>query len=170
MAESLSDIFSGSFTTRLQWQRVDSQEVGSITDRQTVSGSYPLADGAAANAADIVWCDTRTIPAASFDALDLLTLTQSTVGVSVPCTIRQLRIVRVVNNSTTAGNEILVGSNEAGTLYAFKVGPGSEVAAVNQLESWPVNSANSVLRIANPNAAAVSYTIFLVGTSVAAGA
>jgi len=92
------------------------------------------------------------------------------VGVSVPCTIRQLRVLRVANTSATAGNEILVGSNEAGTAYAFKVGPGSEVAAVNQIDGWPVTSANNTLRIANPNAAAVTYSIYLVGTSVAAGA
>jgi hypothetical protein len=170
VAESLTDIFSGSFSTRLQWSRVDSQEVGAVTDKQTVSGSYSIADGSGAAAADIVWCDTRTIPAASFDALDLLALTQSVVGVSVPCTIRQLRVLRVANNDATAGNEILVGTNEAGTLYAFKVGPGSEVSAVNQLDGWPVTSANNTLRIANPNATAVSYSIYLVGTSVAAGA
>ena len=170
MAESVTDIFSGTFSTRLQWSRVDSQEVGAITDKQSVSGSYSIADGSGSAAADIVWCDTRTIPAASFDALDLLSLTQTAVGVSVPCTIRQLRVVRVMNHSATAGNEILVGSNEAGTLYAFKVGPGSEVAAVNQLDGWPVTSENATLRIANPNATAVSYSIYLVGTSVAAGA
>ena len=170
MAESLSDIFAGSFSTRLQWSRVDSQEVGAVTDKQTVAGSYSIADGSGVAAADIVWCDTRTIPANSFDALDLLALTQSVVGVSVPCTIRQLRVLRVANTNATAGNEILVGSNEAGTVYAFKVGPGSEVAAVNQIDGWPVTSANNTLRIANPNAAAVTYSIYLVGTSVAAGA
>jgi len=170
MADSLSDIFSGSFSTRLQWSRVDSQEVGAVTDKQTVAGSYAIADGSGVAAADIVWCDTRTIPANSFDALDLLALTQSVVGVSVPCTIRQLRVLRVANNDATAGNEILVGSNEAGTIYAFKVGPGSEVAAVNQIDGWPVTTANKTLRIANPNAAAVAYSIYLVGTSVAAGA
>lgn len=168
MAESLTDIFSGTLSTRLQWSRVDSQEVGSVTDRANVSGSYSIADGSGAAAADIVWCDTRTIPASSYDELDLLALTQSIVGVSVPCTIRQLRVVRVVNNATAAGNEILVGSNESGSLYSFKVGPGSEVCAVNQIDAWPVTNANKTLRIANPNAAPVAYSIFLVGTSVAA--
>lgn len=168
MAESIADVFSGSLSTRLQWSRVDSQEVGSVTDRATVSGTYSIADGSGSAAADIVWCDTRSIPAASYDELDLMALTQSAVGVSVPCTIRQLRIVRVVNNSTTAGQRILVGSNESGSLYSFNVGPGSEVVAVNQLNAWPVTTANKTLRIANPNAAAVSYSIYLVGTSVAA--
>lgn len=167
MADSLTDIFSGTISTTLRWSRVDSQEVGSVTDRNTVNATYSISDGSASGAADVVWCDTRSIPAASYDDLDLLALTQTAVGVSVPCTIRQLRIVRVVNNSTTAGNEILVGSNESGSLYAFKVGPGSEVSAVNQIDAWPVTTANKNLRIANPNAAAVSYSIYLVGTSVA---
>ena len=170
MAASLTDIFTGSFSTRLQWSRVDSQSVGSVTDKGTISTAYALADGSAPGAADIAFRDTRSIPAGSFDSLDLLSLTQSVASVSVPCTIRQLRVLKVANNSVTAGEEILVGSNEAGTVYAFKVGPGSEVSAVNQIDGWPVTSANNTLRIANPNAAAVSYSIYLIGTSVAAGA
>jgi hypothetical protein len=168
MADSVSDIFSGSLTTRLAWSRVDSQEIGSVTDKNTVAGTYSIGDGSTAGNADVVWSDTRTIPAASIDAIDLLSLTTATLGVSVPQTIRQLRIVRVVNNESATGKKILVGCDASAANYAFAVGPGSEICAINNTDSWAVTNANNVLRIGNTGTASVSYTIFLIGTSVSA--
>jgi hypothetical protein len=168
MADSTSDVFSGSIATRMQWARVDTQENGSITNRNVVSATYSIGDGSGTGAADVVWADSRTIPAESIDAIDLLSLTQTTLGVSVPCTIRQLRAVRIVNAETEPGMSIRVGADATGETYAFEVGPGSEMLSINNADAWPVDAANSVLRIANINTDPVSYSIVLIGTSVEA--
>jgi hypothetical protein len=168
MADSLGDVFSGAVSTRLQWSRVDTQENGSVTNRNMVSATYTIGDGAGTGAADVVWADSRTIPAESFDELNLLELAQTTLGVSVPCTIAQLRAIRVANNETAAGLSIRVGADETGQSYAFSVGPGSEVLSVNRSDAWIVTEGNSVLRIANTNASACSYSIVLIGTSTPA--
>ena len=170
MADSLTDVFAGRLSTVLTWSRVDTQEVGSITDKKTISATYSLVDGSGAGAADITWADTRTIAANSVDVLDLLALTQTEFGVSVPCTIRQLRVVKVANNETTSGKVVLVGADETSptSVYAFAVGPGSEMLAINNTDSWVVTSSNNTLRIANPSSSSASYSIVLIGTATAA--
>jgi hypothetical protein len=45
MAETLTDALTGTIRTTLSWTRLDTQEVGSITNRKTVSGSYAITDG-----------------------------------------------------------------------------------------------------------------------------
>jgi hypothetical protein len=53
-------------------------------------------------------------------------------------------------------------------VYAAEVGPGSEWSAVNYVDAWEVTEDNSVLRIANPGPAAVTYELYLIGTSTPA--
>jgi hypothetical protein len=171
MADTLTDTLTGLLRTTLQWNRVDAQEVGSVTNRRTASGSYAITDGDGPGEADLVFADQRTIPANTIESFDLLDLEQTALGVDVPFVFRQLRIIRVVNESTTPGRRLLVGVDPGRptVVYAAEVGPGSEWCAVNQTDSWEVTAANSIIQIANPNAAAVTYSLFLIGTSTAAG-
>lgn len=171
MATQLTDTLTGWVRTIFSVSRVGGQDVGSISAAQTYTRAYDIADGSGAGQADLVFSDTRTIPANSVDVLDLLNLEQQTFGVAVPFVFRQVRMLRVLNNETTSGRRLLVGSapgNPTG-VYAADVGPGSEWHAINQTNAWPVTSANSTLQMTNPNAAAISYSIFILGTSTAAG-
>jgi hypothetical protein len=171
MAETLTDALTGTIRTSLSWTRLDTQEVGSITNRKVANSTYAIADGDGPGQADLVFADARTIPANTVESFDLLSLTQQALGVTVPFTFRQLRAIRVVNTSTAAGRRLLVGVDPGRptAVYAAEVGPGSEWFSVNQTDSWRVTEANSVIRIANPNAASVSYELYLFGTSTAAG-
>lgn len=171
MAETLTDALTGTLRTSMQWSRLDTQEVGSITNRKSAANTYTITDGDGPGQADLVFADSRTIPANTVESFDLLNLTQQALGVTVPFTFRQLRAIRVVNTTTTAGRRLLVGVDPGRptVVYAAEVGPGSEWFSVNQTDSWEVTEANSVIRIANPNAAAVTYELYLFGTSTAAG-
>lgn len=171
MAETLTDALSATIRTSVTWNRTETQELGAISQRATKVASYQLADGSDAGEADLVFTDTRTINAALVEVLDLLSLTQQTLNVSVPYEFRQIRYVRIVNNETAAGRRILIGSDPGSptTRYAAEIGPGSEMSIVNAVDAWQVTSENATLRIANPNAVAVSYSIYVFGTSVAAG-
>lgn len=170
MADTLTDTLVGTVRTSLSWTRTDTQEVGTITNRQTQTGTYAITDGDGPGEADLVFADARSIPANSIESFDLLNLTQQALGVTVPFTFRQLRVIRLVNESTTAGQRILVGVDPGRptAVYAAEVGPGSEWIAVNQTDAWEVTAANSVIRIANPNNAAVNYSLYLIGTSTQA--
>lgn len=169
MASTLTDIFSGSLKTVLLWTRTDTQEVGTVANNGIVSTLYRIAEGAGSKQADLVFNDTRTIAAGQIDSIDLLSLTHSELGVTVPYTFRQVRLVRVVNNETASGKKLLfgVGAGGVGT-YAHSVGPSSEFVTINHVDPWIVTSANSVLRIANPNGSSLSYTITIIGTSTEA--
>lgn len=171
MAETLTDALTGTLRTSMQWSRLDTQEVGSITNRKTAASTYTITDGDGPGQADLVFADSRSIPANTVESFDLLNLTQQALGVTVPFTFRQLRAIRVVNTTATAGRRLLVGVDPGRptVVYAAEVGPGSEWFSVNQTDSWEVTEANSVIRIANPNAAAVTYELYLFGTSTAAG-
>jgi hypothetical protein len=170
MADSLTDVLTGRVTTSLQWTRTDTQEVGTITNRKTQNGAYALTDGDGPGQADLVFADQRTIAANTIEEFDLLNLSQQALDVAVPFVFRQLRVIRIVNESTTAGLRLLVGVDPGRptAVYAAEVGPGSEWIAVNQTDAWEVTADNSVVRIANPNGATVTYSLYLIGTSVAA--
>lgn len=171
MSETLTDSLTGTLRTSLQWSRVDTKEVGTITNRKTQTATYTIADGDGPGEADLVFADERTIPANTIEDFDLLNLTQQSLGVTVPFTFRQLRAIRVANTTTTPGLRLLIGVDPGRptVVYAAEVGPGSEWFSVNQTDSWEVTEANSVIRIANPNASAVTYELYLFGTSTAAG-
>lgn len=171
MAETLTDSLTGTLRTILTWSRVDTQEVGAISNGKNQQGSYTITDGDGPGEADLVFADERTIPANTVETFDLLNLTQQALDVTVPFVFRQLRIVKLLNMATDSGRRLLVGC-DAGSptrIYAAEVGPGSEWIAVNYTDSWPVTTDNSVVRIANPTNAAITYQLYLIGTSVAAG-
>lgn len=171
MSETLTDSLAGTLRTSLQWSRVDTKEVGTITNRKTQTATYTIADGDGPGEADLVFADERTIAANTIETFDLLDLTQQALGVTVPFTFRQLRIIKVLNMATASGQRLLVGVDPGRptVVYAAEVGPGSEWVAVNQTDAWEVTEANSLVRIANPTNASITYQLYLIGTSTAAG-
>ena len=171
MAETVTDIVTGSLKTILKWNRTDTQEVGQVQNKKTASATYNFADGAGSGQSDLVFSDTRTIAANQIEELDLLTLTQTTLTVDVPFTFRQLTVVRFVNSETAVGKRLLVGVDPGRptTVYAAEVGPGSEFVAVNTTDSWVVTNLNSTIYIANPNDTSLTYEVYLLGNSTAVG-
>lgn len=168
MADSISDMFAGSVTLRMQWARVDAQEVGSVTNKKIATTTYSFTDGTAPGCADLVWAENRTVAANGTDTIDCMAITQYTLGVAVPFAFGALRVVRVANNETVSGLALLVGASadDPFNSYAMKVGPGSEMVAVNKTDSWVVNEVNRLLIISNPSAAPVSYSITFIGVGL----
>jgi hypothetical protein len=171
MAETVTDVVTGSLRTTLAWTRTDTQQLGAVTNKKTQSGTYTIADGNTSGQADLVFTDTRTIAANTVEELDLLNLTQSTLGVAVPFTFRQLNLVRIVNKETAAGKKLLVGVDPGRptSVYAFEVGPGCEICSANTTDSWVVTNTNSTLRLSNPNNSTLTYELYLFGNSSAVG-
>lgn len=166
MAETLADLFSGIVTSRIQWTRVDAQEIGSVTNKKIASTVYQIGDGTGEAAANIVYAETRTIEATGLDTIDCAALTQQTLEVPVPFAFTKIRVLRVVNNETAAGKYLYFGANpnDPFNVFSFAIGPGSELLSVNHIDGWLVNETNSVFHVSNPNAAALSYSIVLIGS------
>ena len=171
MAQTVTDVVTGTWKSILSWDRLDTQEVGTVRNKKTSSYTYTISDGDGSGQSDLVFTDTRTIAANTVEQIDLLALTQTTLTVSVPFTFRQLTVVRFRNTETEVGKKLLVGVDPGmpTTSYAFEVGPESEFAAVNTTDSWVVTNTNSVIYLSNPNSTALTYEVYLLGNSAAVG-
>ena len=68
-----------------------------------------------------------------------------------------------------SGRRLRVGVDPGrpSVVYAAEIGPGSEWFSINHNDAWQVTDANRSLWIANPNAAPITYSLWIVGTSVA---
>jgi hypothetical protein len=152
------------------WNRTQAQDIGSTVNAQTDQQTYAITDGSGTQQADLVYAASRTINANSIEEIDLRDLSQTTLGVTVAYDFRQLRLIRLRNDATVTGRRIRVGCDPGrpSIVYAAEVGPGSEWFSINHQNAWVVTESNRLLYIANPNAAAVSYSLWLVGTNVAA--
>lgn len=170
MAATVTDTLTATVRTQFAWNRTETQTIGTLVNRKSTNGVYQITDGDGPGEADLVFADRRTIPAGTVEEFDLLDLEQTALLVNVPYEFRQLRAIKVVNTETAPGRRLLVGVDPGRptVVYAAEVGPGSEWSAVNYVDAWVVTEENNLLRIANPNAAAVTYELYLIGTSVAA--
>tara|TARA_Y100001973_G_scaffold106824_1_gene188474 strand:- start:401 stop:928 length:528 start_codon:yes stop_codon:yes gene_type:complete len=171
MAITVSDVITGQVKTEFRFTRTDTQEIGKVENKGTKRATYVLTDGNSSGQSDLVFADTRTIAANTVETLNLLSLSQSTLDVTLPFIFRQLTACRVVNLQTTAGERLLFGVDPGRptTVYAADVGPGCEFLTVNTTDSWVVTSTNSTVYVSNPNDVAISYELYLLGNATAVG-
>ena len=165
----MADTLAATIRTVMLWNRTVDQDIGTTVNAQTDQRTYAITDGSGSQQADLVYAASRTIPASSLEEIDLRDITQTTLGVSVAFDFRQLRMIRIRNDATVSGRKLRVGVDPGrpSVVYAAEVGPGSEWFSVNHTNAWVVNEDNRSLWIANPNAAAITYSLWLIGTSVA---
>jgi hypothetical protein len=168
MADSLTDVLSGTIRTVMIWDRTDTQEIGSYANAKTVVADYRIADGSGAGQADTVYADTRTVPAGTMEEFDLKNLTQTTLNTSIPFVFNQVRCIKIRNTSTVSGRRLLIGVSPSAptTVYAAEIGPGSEWFAINYQDAWEVTDANRTFRLSNPSADPVTYELYVFGTAV----
>lgn len=165
MADTLTDIFSGRVQVKMQFTRLDTQEIGYAQNKKNETTSYEIADGYNAAEAETIYAAVRTIAPNSVDTIDLLNIQQESLESLVPLSFAKVRILRIVNKSQTAGEYLYFGASETDPTgsFAVAVGPGSETLIVNYIDSYLVASGNSSLRTYNPNANSVDYEIYIVG-------
>lgn len=166
MAETLTDLFNGTLTVRMQFQRVDTQEVGSVTNKVNTTTAYQLVDGVESQQADIVYADTRTILANSLDSIDFSSLQQDTLEVAVPLTFGKLRLIRVVNHAAHLDGYVYFGADPINpNRFAFAIGPSSELLSINHKQAWDVSSTNGTVHLFNPSTLPVNYSIYAIGSA-----
>jgi hypothetical protein len=158
---------SGVVSTTTSVSQVQSDTVGASTRGVTVGANYQL-NSTSGPLADQVWVSTRSLAVGSSETLDLLSLTDTIQGATGVQTMRQVRLVRVVNNETTTGPRIVVGpsgTNGWGRV-AGEVGPGGELLAIQQTHAWGVTTGERAVtfRATGPTGS-VSYSIVVAGTA-----
>lgn len=163
----MSDTLSGVVATTTSITRTTDGTVGVATRGLVSSASYQL-NNASGPLADQVWVSNRSLAVGATETLDLLSLTDTIQGATGIQTMRQVRLVRVVNNETITGPRIVVGpsgTNGWGRV-AGEVGPGGELLAVQQTHAWGVTTTERAVTIrATGPTGTVGYSIVVVGTA-----
>jgi hypothetical protein len=172
MADTLAVDLKASVT----WLFSEGLDLSTVSDNAKLEYALSTADGTGADQADKLWHDQRTVNATSNDDLDLTALTNVLFGSTVTVNFVKVKAILIVNTSTTSGQVLRLGGAGAGLAFAtpfngsatavVEVGADSCLMLMNKKDGWTVTpTTGDILRIANPNAAAVTYKIAIIGTS-----
>ncbi|MGE3406807.1 MAG: hypothetical protein AB7I37_08340 [Pirellulales bacterium] len=159
----------------LAWLFQDALDLSTVSDASKLDYSQSLANGVAADQADQIWHDQRTVAAGADDDLDLTALASSFFGGSISISLAQLKGLLLVNTSSTAGDKLRLDSSVANACTGpfggsassqIEVGADSPLLLASKKDGWPVTGGSGdILRIHNPGGNAITYKIVLVGTS-----
>ena len=165
----MADTLAATIRTVMLLNRTVDQDIGTTVKAAADQQTYAITDGSGSRQADLIYAAQRTIPASSLEEIDLRAITQTTLGVTVNYDFRQVRLLRIRNDETTSGRHLRVGVDPGrpSVVYAAEIGPGSEWFSINHVNAWVVNDTNRSLWLSNPNAAAITYSLWLLGTNVA---
>jgi hypothetical protein len=148
-------------------------DLGSRAGALTLARRYGFGDGTAANQADRLFTDTRTITASSNDDLDLAGVLTDAFGATLTfARVRGLIVAAAAGNT----NNVVVGgaaSNAFATPFGdptdkLVVRPGATFALIApDITAYAVTAATGdILRIANSGAGtSVTYDIVIIGAS-----
>lgn len=152
-------------------------ELATLTDLAKLSYAAHLPSGILAGQADKIWHDERTLAAGASDMLSLDALEMPALGGTLSIALAKVKLLRLVNTATAAGNDLHVGGAGSGAhawsgpwnnnADAKSVVPAdSPLLVVGKLAGWTVTPGTSnVLKVHNPGASAITYRIAIVGTS-----
>lgn len=131
-----------------------------------------LDNGTAADMADRVFSDERTLAGSATEDLDLAGVLVDALGATI--TFARIRAL-IVENLSTGANQVIVGGAPTNTwvgpfgaaAQTVSVRPGGMLAMVNRdTTGWPVTAATGdLLRIANSTTGSVTYRIVIIGCS-----
>lgn len=173
----MADTLAVDVRASLGWLFQESLDLATISDNARLEYARSLADGTAADQADRLWHDQRTLAGSASENLDLNNLTNTLFGSTLTVNFAKVKALLIVNLATTAGEDLLVGGAGAGAnawSAPFDNDPDAKIAVpadsivflVNKKNGWTVtNGSADILKIANASAASVSYKIAIVGTS-----
>jgi hypothetical protein len=131
-----------------------------------------LATGTAANQADMLWHDTRTLAASATEDLDLAGVLVDGLGTTE--TFKTIKVI-IISAATGNTNNVVAGnaaSNQFpgswGTTGTCSTAPGGETWCISPKTGWTVTAGTGdLLKIANSAAGtSVTYDIIVIGTTV----
>ncbi|MBI1899747.1 MAG: hypothetical protein HYS13_01375 [Planctomycetia bacterium] len=172
----MADTLSVDLKASLSWLFSEGLALSTLNDQAALEFAAAIADGVGDSQADKLWHDSRSVGASASDDLDLTALVSTIFGSSVTINFAKVKAILIVNLSTTAGQVLRVGGAGAGQAFAapfasdaagkVEVGPNSCLLLSHQKDGWTVTpGTGDILRVNNPNLAAVTYKIAIVGTS-----
>ena len=174
----MSDTLSITPGVNLTWDWVDTPgtDIGTISDTSSLEYSVAMASDSTTEKSDVMWRVRASLAATSYTVYDLTALAQDVYGETVTLTFANLKGIMLVNHSETTGEELVLMNSgtgvTAGHTAAFhassttsiQVPADSTFLVCSVKDGWACGT-NKELKVYNPNAAAVTYTLALWGTT-----
>jgi hypothetical protein len=171
----MADTLAVDIKASLVWLFQETIDLAVVSDSSQLQYVRSLTDGTAADQADKLWHDQRTVAAGANDDLDLTALVNTIFGSTVTMHLAKVKALLIVNLSTAAGDELRLDSSVANAFTApfngsatsqVEIGADSALLLSNKKDGWTVTAATGdILRVRNPGPNAITYQIALVGTS-----
>ena len=150
-----------------------SPNLGDLTSNYAGFPNIVLDNGVAANQADTVYSETRTLAASAFNDLDLAGTLVNPLGAAA--VFVKVKAIAIKARATNTNNVVLGAAAANGFIGPFgaathtiAIPPGGEVVLVAPAAGWTVTpSTGDLLRTTNSGAGtSVVYDIVVIGTSV----
>jgi hypothetical protein len=156
----------------LGWTWRDQLGDFSVSDNNRLHFRQELTDGTGVHQADAVWrVSDQTLESGLATTFHLNALAESLFGNTIQIPLNTVRILMIVNKTTTGNGYLLVGGAEANEWHApfgmpghtVKAMPGSPLLMANLRSGWlvkPDNEALKLVAIGND----IVYDLVIVGT------
>lgn len=167
----MATTFNGSMKLSVSGTLTKDIDLGTLTYTLPYAYSLTVSNGTGANAANMMWTDTRTISASSSEDLDLAGSLPNAFGDTITFTrVKGL----IIEAASTNSNNVVVGGD--GSAWATWAGNANDVVNVRpggilclmapDATSYAVTASTAdILQIANSGSGTdVVYNIVLIGT------
>lgn len=168
----------------------NAQDLSTPTDSLSLTKTTNFTYGTAANQAQTVWSDVRTLAAGASERIDLYDLAidggaaqRDQIGLTVTMACIKGLLVYMANTTAAVGDQLTVGGYVAATTQAFwspfslgssstqagvVLGPGGGFMVWNPSAAGytVTDGANHLLKIANTGSTTVQYGIWFMGENV----
>jgi hypothetical protein len=173
----MGDALSADVKASLNWLFQETLDLATVADAAKLEYSKNFVDGTATDQADKLWHDQRTPSIGTSENLDLTNLSNTIFGSTVTVSFAKVKALLIVNTSTIAGDNLVVGgAGGGGAAWSAPfdgdadakvvVPPDSVLLMVNRKAGWTVtNGSADILKIANAGTTAFAYRIAIIGTS-----
>lgn len=168
MADSLVTTVSAG----IKWLFTSPIDAGNVIDPNQLSYTLDQTTGTGSDQVNKEWSDTRSVASGANDDLLLSGLTNTIFANTVTMAFTKIRAILVTNNSTTSGDDLLIGGAASHEWFAcfgatgHKVycPAGSALLLQNRYGTWTVTSGSAdQLRIHNSGSNSISYSIAVIG-------
>lgn len=158
-------------TSQVQAKHVGSTDLSSLVDTLDLSKRTDLSSGTAANQADLIWHDRRTLSASANEDLDLAAALSDAFGTTL--TFVKLKYIRVIAAAANTNNVNVTRPASNGVPVFLAAGDGMPVLPGGTFE-WVAPGAGvtvtagtgDLINIANSaGSTSVTYDIVIIGTS-----
>src|SRR5215475_13100598 len=106
----MPDTLTSEIKASIGWLFQDSEPTGIVSDSSKLEFHTALADGTAANQADKVWHDERTIAGGAHDDLVLSALPVSLFDNALEIALANVKAILLANLADTDGQDLVVGA------------------------------------------------------------